>query len=648
MSNTSTYIPENKVITFNRAQKQQELLSDKTFEEIFSISDTAERHKKIEELRQKSISAEYRCKSKFEKKLKQKEQEYSLNTDLQNTYIFEELELNIGNYYIDGKSIQKNGKIISQQLIYPSAIYQNVSTGSQKVELKFKCQSKWETRVIERAKCIDKNRIKEEANFGLDMSNASGLAEYINYLLINNEHIIPYKKAVTHLGWNSHEFINEKGELETKTEFLPFDINTVFDGDSAYLDGYNAIRYPKGDFEKWKENVAEFRKNIVIRLTTDCSFASSLLKLTGSLPFVFLIYGRTGKGKTVALQIGASIWGDPSYEKLINNLDSTKNSEYKTMAFYHSIPSFFDELQLYTGDKNLLVMILCSAKERSRLNKDGGAQKKGTWNNCALLSGEETISNSGSGGGVINRLIEVDIDDVLNGGSLFSKTKLSGKIEPCKYASEFIAKKNYGHAGREFIKFIKELGQEKIFDMYQERFDELKAFNISEDKQIGSMANILLADDIVNMFMFNEERLKAEDVKRFLFSKEEIDPSEKAYNYLWGEITKNMSCFVKKDDTGKNGVIDENIEYKREFWGLATPYYILILRTQLDKILQQDKNNCFNPKKMLGDWSRKGYIELNSEGKFNIRTTVKALGGGATNFIKLLPKKEQEKEVKKN
>lgn len=626
-----------KIIHFEKAQRQKELLSDKTFDEIFSIKDPEERNKKIQYYRNLSNTLDYKCKTKFEKKLKQKVAEMSINEQIKNTYIFESIELNIGSYSIDGKCIKDAfGKVVCQQIVYVSAIYKNINTSAQKIELKFKNNFGWQTRVIDRAKAIDKNKLKDEANFGIDMSNPNGLAEYLNYMLINNEQVIPYKKAITHLGWIEYEGINEQtGAVVIQKDFLPYDDNIVFDGGESFRNYYEAVKKPKGDYETWRKNCEEFRKNIAVRLAMDASFASPLLEITGSLPFVLLLYGKTGKGKTVTLQVAASVWGNPANDRLVNSLDSTKNFVYRTMGFYHSIPCFFDELQLYSGDKDKLAMTMCQGIDRGKADKVEGNKEKETWRNSAILSGEETISNSNSGGGTLNRLIEINIDSESNGESLFKGCKYADGIEECKYASEVIAKNNYGFAGAIFIDYIRKLGKNEIFKMYQKRFNELKALNISEDKQVSTMANIMLADDIVNMFMFNEQDIKVDDVKRFLFEKKEIDKSERAYDYFIEKVAKNQEWFIKKNDNSQD--ID-NINGKREFWGMITEYDIMILRSQFDEILEA---KGFPVKKTLSDWAQKGYIELNSEGKYNIRTTMKGIAGGRVNFIKVLPRKEE-------
>lgn len=317
-----------------------------------------------------------------------------------------DLSLNEINYKVVGDeikfSIDDKVKTVSKQLIYPSALITNIITETEKVELTYKVLDKWRTLIVDKETISNKNKIISLANFGIYVTstNSSLLVNYLNDVIVFNQRIIPKKNSVSHVGWISGNFIPYNGDI-------------VFDGESNFKPYYDALVKTHGDYDLWKSNVAQFRKNLIVRLVVDASFASVLLQITGCLPFVTLIYGKTGKGKTVTLQVAASVWGDPANDKLINSLDNTSNFIYRTMGFYHSIPCFFDELQLYKEreGKSRLVMCLAQGIDRGKANKDGGTKAKETWKNAAILTGEDSISETNSGGGTLNRLIEINVDE---------------------------------------------------------------------------------------------------------------------------------------------------------------------------------------------------------------------------------------------
>lgn len=244
-----------------------------------------------------------------------------------------DLELKKLNYEVQGDFIkyidEDKTKIISKQIIFPSALITNLNNETEKVELTYKVLKKWKKKIVDKETISNKNKIISLSNFGVyvtSMNNAA-LVTFLNDVIIANQDIIPKKSSVTHVGWINGGFI-------------PYNGDVIFDGEKQYKVYYDALIKPKGDYEVWRKNIQDFRKNLAVRIVTDASFASTLLEITGCLPFTVLLYGKTGKGKTVSLQVASSIWGNPSNDKLVNSVDNTDNFIYRTMGFYHSIPRF--------------------------------------------------------------------------------------------------------------------------------------------------------------------------------------------------------------------------------------------------------------------------------------------------------------------
>ena len=69
--------------------------------------------------------------------------------------------------------------------------------------------------------------------------------------------------------------------------------------------------------------------------------------------------------------------------------------------------------------------------------------------------------------------------------------------------------------------------------MYNIIYQELLKNKKTEEKQAQNMAILLLADRIAtNTIFLGERNLTIEDVSDFMFSKEEIDVSERAWNFI--------------------------------------------------------------------------------------------------------------------
>ena len=83
------------------------------------------------------------------------------------------------------------------------------------------------------------------------------------------------------------------------------------------------------------------------RIILAASFASVLLEPLNCLPFFVHLWGvDSGTGKTVALMVAASVWGDPAVGSYIKTFDGTVVGQEKTAAFLNNLPLCLDELQL--------------------------------------------------------------------------------------------------------------------------------------------------------------------------------------------------------------------------------------------------------------------------------------------------------------
>lgn len=93
---------------------------------------------------------------------------------------------------------------------------------------------------------------------------------------------------------------------------------------------------PHGSYEKWMEAVRSFRavEDPIIRIVFAASLASALVKPAGIMPFVVHLWGRGGSGKTTAMMVASSIWGNP------------EGAKYRTIEIGCSGARFFENENL--------------------------------------------------------------------------------------------------------------------------------------------------------------------------------------------------------------------------------------------------------------------------------------------------------------
>ena len=288
----------------------------------------------------------------------------------------------------------------------------------------------------------------------------------------------------------------------------------------------------KGDFGVWKALCKDLRKNIPLRMMMVASFASVLLEPLRVLPFVLHLWGTTGTGKTVALMVAMSIWGDPKMGGLVKTMNMTKNAIMRNAAFLCSIPFAGDELQTikdkWQGNFDQLIYQITEGVDRGRARAYGGVEDTKTWKNSFIFTGEEPITKVNSGGGSKNRVIEIAIDGPL--------------IEDGHYVSS-VVQEHYGYAGRKFVEYIQETDLNRITERYREIFEQLCKLDTT-DKQAMAMSCMLLADEIaVKLFFPEEQALQIGQVKQYLQSNYDVDVAERAYQQVLNWAAKNPVRF---------------------------------------------------------------------------------------------------------
>ena len=485
-------------------------------------------------------------------------------------------------------------KTVSRKPILPIAIMDNVDVGVQKVQIGIWDLGRWKKIVVEREVLTNSSKIIKLANQGVPVGtdNSRTMAQYFNDLLAEYDEKLPRNPARSVMGWV---------EQDEKRLFMPYEAGIDFDGEDSYKYLYDAIKQ-RGTLQEWVDYCLPHRLCIEIRLVMAAAFASPLIELVGENPFVMHLWGGTGTAKTVSLLIAASIYGDPKPGKLVRTMDMTANAMRGTAAFLNSIPFCGDELQTikskWNGSYDQLIMQITEGIDRGRMKYNSIEDIK-SWKCSFLFTGEEPCVKAGSGGGVANRVIQIEVSKKL--------------VDDGNAVANFF-RTHYGTAGPEYIGAL----QSGLFDIdgiYRSYFSDLIKTDTT-DKQAGAMALMLTGDKIAHdVFWPDEPEMTTDMVVQYLASAKQVDVSERAYQYVCGVISEN-SCNLS--------------DASRIVWGQAnedgTAY---INRSVLARILT-DAGYDFEACKKA--WERNGYLLKRADGRFS--HSVK-LNGIVTNCIKL-------------
>ena len=288
--------------------------------------------------------------------------------------------------------------------------------------------------------------------------------------------------------------------------------------------------------EKWLGMARGIRqKSVFARVILASAFASVLVKPLGGLPFFVHLWGGTESGKTVGLMLAASVWANPEIGRFIHTFNSTAVGREKSAAFVNSLPLILDELQIVKDkrefDKD--IYMLSEGAGRTRGTKSGGVDKTPTWANCILTSGEMPITGAGSGGGAVNRIIEIECREKL--------------FEDPRGVADTV-RKNYGFAGRAFVEHLQQDGaMERAADLFKRYSVQLGEGDTTE-KQAMAAALVLTADNLATEWIFKDGRaLTAGEISEFLRTKASVSAHERGYQYLCETISQNANKFLGGD-----------------------------------------------------------------------------------------------------
>lgn len=464
------------------------------------------------------------------------------------------IELDCGNWIADDSGIRIDtpmGEMLACiHPILPTKRLINIDNNTEKLKIEYRKGNFWRHLIEEKKVLASASQIINLANCGIAVNseNSKLLVRYLHDAENLNYDRIEESNSVGRLGW-----VDGYG-------FAPYVEHLEFDGDVACKNYFESVR-SEGDYGTWLDMAREIRKKSIYgRILIAASLASVLVKPLNCLPFFTHFWGGTEAGKTVGLMLAASVWADPRPGRYIQTFNSTAVGKERSAAFVCNLPLIMDELQIAGTRENFdkEIYYLSEGVGRTRGNKTGGVDTTPTWSNCIMTNGEMPITGVSSGGGAVNRIIEIECVT-----SLFDNPKF--------VADTCLA--NYGFAGRKFIDWLQEYDPQftTCAQLYKVYSKELEAKDTT-GKQSMAMALILAADWIAQQAIFDDGvMLKPDDVAMFLKSKKDVSANERAYEYIMETLAANKKKFDTEDDVP-------------EVWGEVDDNFFYVIKNRFEKI----------------------------------------------------------------
>lgn len=434
---------------------------------------------------------------------------------------------------MDGKRIEacSHPIIISRRM-------QNLDTRDEKVEIKFKRGFKWHSLIVDKLTISDRRKLVELSNKGIAVNteNAKHMVEFFADIDNLNYETIPVIDSITRLG-----YIDDK-------RFVPYVKNIQFDGEMYFKPMFDAVS-SAGSEAKWLDIAAQAMENPIVRLTMATSMASPLIKKLNRQIFFTHLWGGTEVGKTVALSLAMSVWGNP--KELVRTHNSTLVGLERMAGFFKNIPLALDELQtvkdkFHSSDK--MIYQLASGISKGRGNKNGGIDAGESWANTVISTGEEPMTDDKSGGGAKNRSLEIYCKDKI--------FKEPGTLMD-------VINENYGMAGEKLINEYSKYEFEELNRKLKARLKHFTAYRFT-DKQRASIAVLAVADEIFQRTFLGKTETEAvmefdtmihDNIKMFAQTTD-IMLADRAYDEILSWIATNHTK-LQKDSTFYNEVYGE-------------------------------------------------------------------------------------------
>lgn len=478
--------------------------------------------------------------------------------------------------------------------ILPVERLKNIETGAEQIKLAYKRNGTWHEIVVPKSLIASASKIVALAEQGIAVTseNAKLLVKYLSDVENQNDNFIKIKRSTSKFGWLNKDFI-------------PFDGDIIFDGDMKFKQVSESVT-TQGSYTTWLDHArtVRARKRIESKFCLAASFASVLVAPLRGLPFFVDLWGGTEAGKSVALMLAASVWANPDENAFIGDYKSTETALEAKADMLNHLPMLLDD----TSNQNRrlaenfesLVYVLCSGKGKTRSNKDIGINRESRWKNCIITNGEKPLTSYVNQGGAMNRILEISCDSYI-----FEDPRLTASM----------VKNNYGYAGRDFIKILKEIGVEGLMEIQKGFLDELDN-DEKMQKQSLSLSIVLTADKIATDYIFKDgEYIDIEEAKQVLIDKNEISDNERCYRFILDRVVANRGRFDPRN---------ENIEQ----WGVIEDNYVLMISTALSRLCKEEGYSRLSFLKWAND---KGLIQGNA-GRYDF---TKKINGICVKYVKI-------------
>jgi hypothetical protein len=205
-----------------------------------------------------------------------------------------------------------------------------------------------------------------------------------------------------------------------------------------------------GELKPWKEAFDVYKgipESEPYQIALLMGFAAPLLAHTGYKGVLYNMVGASGAGKSTALQLMSSVWGQPDEHHL--RAGDNEIPTYNTIGYLNAIPVAFDELTLMEPDKlGRFVLNFTAGRGKMRAMRNGAnALNEVEWDTIVVGSSNTSLYTKLAENRVgytaeAMRVYEVDVPTPHE------------DLKPMVARATAALKQNYGLAGRVYMEWL--------------------------------------------------------------------------------------------------------------------------------------------------------------------------------------------------
>jgi hypothetical protein len=440
--------------------------------------------------------------------------------------------------------------------------FEDIATGKRHLTVAWQRGDHWNERVVGRHEISTPSGITQLAAYGAPANslNAPTIVNFLHDFEAANIDHLPASRVSSRLGWQGddgklgflcgEQFLSPLTTKKARQSVIRY--QAPDDGDQQCARAFHG----KGTVDGWREAVASLDSHPRVCAAIYGSLAAPMLTVLDTDNFIIEWAGRSSIGKTTALRVAASCWGNPNEkapEPIIHNWNATATGLERLCA--NGLPFLVNETKLARQPKQIAAILYQLAEGHGRTRGTGrGLQNTNTFRTVSLITGEFQAIHTSQDGGTRARVIS------LRGFPFGEATdKTAALVEELNVG----LREHYGHIGQLFVRHL--LENRHLWPEWRAQFHDLHGYymqtygagNATTKGVLDRLAKYLAVLQLTGVIANNALGVPFVKLDECLWSTieesaEDSDEALRALRYLRSRAYENQHRFYKRHRVIRN------------------------------------------------------------------------------------------------